>query len=98
MTLAHQFAAMRLPTRESVDALFEGASVQPEPSAWDDAIDEGRIMMGRRGLLNVGRELFGAPSSKVEAALSAIDDPDRLDRMLGEIAKLTSWQALLAVK
>jgi hypothetical protein len=49
-------------------------------------------------LFNVGRLLLGEPSPKVESALVSIDDPDRLDRMLAEIAKLKSWKALLAVK
>ncbi len=97
MTGAHILTGLRAD-KDQVDAIFEGASIMHRKVAWDEAIDEGQLKMGRRGLLNVGRGLFGEPSPRVEAALAAIDDPDRLDRMLAAIAKLKSWRDLLAVK
>ncbi len=97
MTGAHILAGLRA-NQDQVDAIFEGASIMHKKVAWDEAFDNGQVEMGRRGLVNVGRELFGEPSSKIDAALSAVDDPDRLDRMLAAIAKLKSWKELLAVK
>src|ERR1022692_2385060 len=92
MTLAYKFAAMRLPSRERVDAVFEGARVMPDATAWDEAVDEGRVQTGRRALLIQGRQLFGEPSARSEKTLIAIDDPDRLERMLEAILSLKSWK------
>jgi hypothetical protein len=69
-----------------------------ETTAYDEAVDEGRIKTAHLGLLNVGRRLFGEPTKKTETTLTSILDADRLDRMLARIAELKSWKALVAVK
>jgi hypothetical protein len=76
MTGAFILTGLRAP-RDRVDAIFEGASIMHETVAWDEVFDEGRVKTAHLGLLNVGRELFGAPSPKIEAALAAIDDSPR---------------------
>lgn len=98
MTLAYKFAAMRLPSREQVDAVFEGANLTPDATAWDDAVDEGRVQTARRILLNQGRKLFGPPSAETEQSLMAMNDPDHLDRKLDAILDVKSWRALLDVQ
>jgi hypothetical protein len=98
MTGAYKLTALRLPAKEQVDAIFEGANVMHETSAWDKAVDDGRIQSSHRTLLNQGRQLFGEPTPKIREALAAIDDPERLERMLDAILSLKSWKALLAVK
>lgn len=70
----------------------------PETSAWDEAVDEGRVRNSHRTLLRLGRQLLGEPTPKNEAALTAIDDPEQLERMLDAILNVKSWKSLLAVK
>jgi hypothetical protein len=48
--------------------------------------------------LAIGRKRLGDPSARTEKALAAIDDPDRLERMMDVILDVKSWKALLAVK
>jgi len=97
MTGAFRLAFLRVP-KDRVESIFERASIMHEVVAWDQAVDEGRVLTARKAMLNIGEHLFGAPSAKVANALVAINDPDRLDRMLKEIVRLKSWKALLAVK
>lgn len=56
------------------------------------------VMTAHRTLFTLGRQLFGEPSGRTEAALLVIDDPDRLERMLESILSIKSWKALLTVK
>ena len=63
-------------------------------TAWDSAIDEGMLKM----LLRIGSEHLGEPDAKTRAALAAIQDSERLERMGSAILRATSWKALLAVK
>ena len=97
MTAAHVLTGLRVD-RIQINAIFEGASIMHRKVAWDEAIDDGRIQNSHRTLLNQGRKLFGEPSPKTETSVAAIDDPERLERMLDAILDVKSWKALLAVK
>ena len=66
--------------------------------AWEKALLEGKVLGSRGIVLRLSRLRFGEPDDKTEAALSAIVDPDRLDRMGDAILTVKSWKALLAVK
>jgi hypothetical protein len=69
-----------------------------EKVGWDEMVDEGRVRANRRALLSQGSKLFGEPNAKTRATLIAIDDPERLERMVDAILDLKSWKELLAVK
>jgi hypothetical protein len=97
MTAAHILTGLRVD-RDQVDAIFEGASIMHRKVAWDEAVDEGQIKMGRRALLNVGRGFFGVPTPKIEAALAEIDDPERLGRMIDAMSEVKSWKDLMKIK
>lgn len=97
MTGTYKLAFLRVPP-DRVDAIFEGARIMHETVAYDEILEEGQVKMGRRAILSQGRQLFGDPNPKTEAALADIDDPERLSRMLDAILTVKSWKALLAVK
>ena len=78
-------------------SLYEGVRIMHKV-AWDEAIDEGIVKGQFRTILAVGRKRFGDPDPKIEAALTAIQDPDRLERMAEVILTVKSWKALLLVK
>ena len=58
----------------------------------------GRLEQSHEVLLKLGRQRFGDPDPKTEAAVIAIEELDRLERMIDVILNVKSWKALLAVK
>jgi hypothetical protein len=72
--------------------------VMHKSSAWDSVVEEAEIRTNKRTILSLGRRKLGEPGAKGEAALSAIDDTDRLERMIDAIFDANSWKELLAVK
>jgi hypothetical protein len=97
MTGAYILTSLRV-TRDRADSIFQGASIMHEKVGWDEMVDEGRVRANRRALLSQGSKLFGEPNAKTRATLIAIDDPERLERMVDAILDLKSWKELLAVK
>ncbi len=49
-------------------------------------------------LLEQGRQLFGDPDARTEAALTGIHDIERIKRMALAVLNVKSWKALLSVK
>jgi hypothetical protein len=58
-------------------------------------LDEGRLQEAHKLLLRLGRIQFGAPDTATEAAVRAITDLDRLERLLERLVTPANWQALL---
>jgi len=59
-------------------------------------LKKGAVRHAHRFLLRLGRQRFGPPTAATEAALMAINDIDRLDRMIDMILIAASWDELLA--
>ena len=68
-----------------------------ESSAFTLYEEKGRREEGHRVLLRQGSSRFGEPDAVTEAALRAIRDLDRLERMIDAVLTAASWQELLAV-
>ena len=56
----------------------------------------GQIEEARRYLLDLGRKRLGEPGDNVLGQVAAIDDLDRLNRLLDRILDATTWEELLA--
>jgi hypothetical protein len=73
-----------------------------EYSSFELLLKEGRIqgevLQAQRTLLRLGRMRFGPPPPVKEATLTAIEDTDRLNRMIDVILTAVSWDALLAIQ
>jgi hypothetical protein len=67
-----------------------------ESTAYDSWVEEGKFSQNQRLLLRLGRKQFGDPDPQTEAALTAIQDLDRLERMAEAVLSAHSWQELLA--
>ena len=75
-----------------------------EPMAFDAVMDEGMARGEARGiirgkistLLRLGRTRFGDIDAVAEAALTSINDLDRLERLDDAILTANSWRELLA--
>jgi hypothetical protein len=92
MTATQILASLRVRRRSDLVSIFEGIGIMYEMTAYDEAIEEGRMKAIRRQ----GRKKFGEPDAKTEAELNAIGDPERIDRLLDAILTANSWQELLA--
>jgi hypothetical protein len=78
-----------------VEELFRGVQTMRESSTYRAILAEGRIEGVRKTLLQLARKRFGRPTKGITAALTAISDPDRLDRMTDRLLTVSSWQELL---
>ena len=92
---------LRVP-KPKVAELFRGVRAMRESSGYQLILDEGReegaLRQSRKLLLLIGESKLGAPEPGVEAALQAIDDIARLERMSKRLLTSTSWQDLLATR
>ena len=64
----------------------------------EEGREEGALREARKLLLRMGQRKFGAPEPAAEAAVQAIADLDRLERMSDRIFDATSWPDLLATQ
>jgi hypothetical protein len=94
MAAAFILTGMRV-SKDALANVFSGVRIMQESTAYDMLVDE--IAKGQiRLLLRQGRKRFGPPYAKIEAALSAIRDLDRLERIADTILTVNSWEELLA--
>jgi hypothetical protein len=59
-------------------------------------IEEGGIEALQRALLRLGRKKFGPSDDATKAAIEALADLSRLERMTERLLDVTTWQDLLA--
>ena len=82
--------------QEQIDRVFRGVQEMEESVTYQAIIGKGEVRGERRLIQRVGHRRFGPPDSGAEAALAAIDDPNRLERVADRILEATSWADLLA--
>ena len=59
-------------------------------------LDEGRVEEARKIVLRQGSKLFGPPDESTTAALTAIEDLERLELLSEQLLDVKNWQELLA--
>jgi len=59
--------------------------------------EEGMIQGAQRLLLHQGEIRFGPPEPNVRAAIEAIQDVDRLERLSERLLSVSTWSELLGV-
>lgn len=97
MTAAFVLTGLRVPKKQ-LREVFDGVKIMHETVAWDEYLEEGMVKGELKAILKIGTKQFGKPAAKTKAALMAIQDLNRLDRMLDEVMNVKSWTALLSVK
>ena len=111
MTSAFILTGLRVQ-RDALGSIYDGVRIMHESSAYDMIHDEGLakgLAVGRtegltegcikgeqRLLLRLGRKRLGQPDEATIAALHAIKDLDRLERLGDAVIDVGSWQELLA--
>jgi hypothetical protein len=95
MTATFVLTGLRV-ARQALPDLFRGVKVMHESSAFELYEEKGRVEEGHRLLLRQGRNRFGATDPATEAALRAVEDLDRLERLADAVLTAQSWQEFLA--
>jgi len=88
---------------DAVDILLRGVQGMKESSTYQAIVAEGRaegLVEGqakeaRRLLLILGQDKFGVPDAATRAAINAITDIKRLEKLIRECQRAGSWQELL---
>jgi hypothetical protein len=93
MTAAFILTGLRI-RKERLPELYDGVRIMSDMVAYDAYIMDERKSVLRK----LGEKRFGRPGRRIEAALKAIEDLDRLERMIDVILDVTSWNELLAVQ
>ena len=76
--------------------IFHGVGLMQDSSTYQIILDEGRIEMAKRDMIRFGRPKLGPLDQSVQTTLNAINDLDRLERMLDSLPTASNWQELLA--
>jgi hypothetical protein len=79
----------------AINRLFARVTQMIESSTWRGLIEDGEVRALHRTLLKLGRKKLGPPPAEAEAALKAITDQDRLDRMVDTLDDAADWRAWL---
>lgn len=107
MTAAFVLTGLRAP-RQTLADIFRGVKVMHESSAFalyeekgrqegrQEGLQEGRVEESHRLLLRLGARRCGPADAATEAAVRAIRDLDRLERLADAVLTAASWAELLA--
>jgi predicted transposase YdaD len=90
-------------SRELAAQLLQGVQGMKESVTYQMILEEGRAEGRAEGqaaalqnvIIRLGTPGLGAPGGKEEIAIRAVNDPDRLDRMLDRLSEVSNWQELL---
>jgi predicted transposase YdaD len=75
--------------------LLQGVRAMKESSTYQAILDEGRAEEARKVLLLLGNDKLGPPDTETRAALEAITDVNRLERLLQRLLQVSGWRELL---
>jgi hypothetical protein len=94
LTASYVLTGLRVH-RDLALQLFQGVRAMRDSDTYLAILDEGRLEEAKEWLLELARERFGPPDESVTAAIAALMDLERLDRMRSRLLKVASWQELL---
>ncbi len=82
--------------RDEASLLMPGGKWMEYSDTYLEILEEGAAKEARKFLLLLGSNRFGQPDPMTRAALEAINDPERLERLGVRMLQVCSWQELLA--
>jgi hypothetical protein len=94
LTAAFVLTGLRVD-KAMVRQLFEGARAMRESSAYQLILEEGATEQNQKIVLLQGRRRFGEPDEATRAAVQAITDLTRLERLSERMFDAGSWEELL---
>lgn len=82
--------------RSQYREILQGMIRWRESGAYQIIVEEGRLSEARRLVMSLASERLGEPDSATRGQIEAIDDLDRLERLVRATFTTSSWQELLA--
>jgi predicted transposase YdaD len=86
--------------RGQIDRLYERVIGMEESVTYQAILEKGEVRGRRTQALRIirrlGLEKFGVPEEVIESSLAAIDDPDRLERIVDRMLHAADWADLLS--
>ncbi|MHB1425927.1 MAG: hypothetical protein ACYC3I_22415 [Gemmataceae bacterium] len=77
------------------DLIFQEVLGMEESRTYQAIIRKGRLSEARQFLVRLGQKRFGPAEEAAEAALNAIEDVKRLEKLAKRILHVAIWQELL---
>lgn len=81
--------------RGPLQAIFRRVLQMRDSVAYQIILEEGAVAEARESVLKLGRAKFGAATAEQVNKLKAIEDLERLRRLLVRVLRVDSWDALL---
>jgi hypothetical protein len=95
LTAAFILSGMRVG-RGQLNQLFQRVFAMRESSGYQIILDEGRVEEAQKIIRRLASKRLGSPDQTAESTLRAIDDLERLDRIIDRLDDAADWQDLLA--
>jgi predicted transposase YdaD len=96
LTAAFLLSGLRVD-RALARELFRGVRAMRDSDTYQAILDEGEVKGLQRAVLRMGRKRLGEPGDEAQAAVRAITDVERLERLIERGLDATSWRELLAI-
>ena len=97
LTAAYILATMHVNVTIA-KSIFTMVTAMRDLPGYQLILEEGAIEHQREFVLKLGRKKLGEPTDKQVNRLNAIEDIERLDRLVLKVTTAKSWDALLRVK
>ena len=94
LVAAYILSAMHVPPAVG-RGIFNKVIAMKDSPGYQFILEEGAIDFARETLLKLGEQRFGEPTEKQANRLNAIEDLDRLRRMMLKVLTAKSWDAML---
>ena len=95
LTAAYVLTGLRIPDKKAALQLFKGVRAMRESVTYQAILEEGRVEALQKTILRQGRKLFGPPDEGTTAAVTAIDDVQRLEFLSERLLDVENWHELL---
>lgn len=97
LTSAYILSGMHIPPAVARN-IFNKVLAMHESGTYQLILEEGAIAHMRKIILRLGAKRLGEPAEKQKNKLTAIEDLERLDRIMEQVHTAKDWDALLRVK
>ena len=98
LTSAYILSTMHVDAKFARDIFNKVTTMLSTLPGYQLILDEGAVKFARQIILKQGRVQLGEPTDKQKNKRSAIEDVERLERIVLKVHSAKSWDSLLRVK
>jgi len=95
LTASYVLTGLRV-RRTLARQLFRGVRGMHDSDTFLEILEEGQLKQAKKSVLRLGQARLGPPDEATLATVTALEDLERLDRMIDRAGAVSSWQELLA--